>query len=199
MAGIQSRTLMVKDCSVHYLEAGNKKGLDIILLHGMKFNAATWEELGTLKALAEKGFHVLAVDMPGFGESPSCELDNNTVLNGVIEQLGLGKIVLVGPSMGGKTALEFVIDDSEKISGLVLVGAVGVEENKTSLSAIKVPVFLIWGGEDQVSPLTNSEILLEGINDAKRMVFAGSPHPCYLDQPDRWHAELTSFLATLTA
>ena len=83
------------------------------------------------------------------------------------------------------------------LCGLILVGAVGVEENKERLSQIDLPVFIIWGGGDQISPLANSDTLLASIKGAKRLVIEGAPHPCYLDQPDKWHAAILEFLGTV--
>ena len=96
----------------------------------MKFQAATWQELGTLKKLAEAGFHAVAVDMPGFGKSPSCSMEQDALLEQFIQTADLNDVVIVGPSMGGRIALEFTINHPEHIKALVLVGAVGVAENK---------------------------------------------------------------------
>ena len=163
----------------------------------MKFQAATWQELGTLDFLSRLGLHVFAVDMPGFGQSPACECEPVTVLLKFIVQSGLDRVVLIGPSMGGCIALEFCIKHPERLSGLVLAGAVGVEENRSGLARITVPTLIVWGSQDQVSPLANSDILLAGIPHAKREVFLDAPHPCYLAQPDQWHANLQTFFSSL--
>ncbi|HFQ90372.1 MAG TPA: alpha/beta hydrolase [Desulfobulbus sp.] len=197
MAGINSKTIPVQGCTVHYLEAGPAGGRDVVLLHGMKFKAATWQELGTLERLAAAGFHGVALDMPGFGESPACGLPDDEVLAGVITGLGLERPVLVGPSMGGRIALEFALDHPDVAGGLVLVGAVGVEENRDRLARIKLPTLIVWGGEDAVSPIANSDILATEIAGARKMVIDGAPHPCYLDKPDIWHTALVDFLSSL--
>ncbi len=188
------------DCDgfvLHGLQAGTEDGATVILLHGMKFQAETWRELGTLEALADIGLSVLAVDMPGFGGSPACDIQPVDVLERLYARLKLKQATLVGPSMGGRIALEFAIRHPEQITGLVLVGAVGVEENQSGLGAITAPTLIVWGGEDQVSPLANSDILLAGIRNARLEVYPEAPHPCYLAQPDRWHASLRTFFTTL--
>ncbi|MFP7753423.1 alpha/beta fold hydrolase [Thermodesulfobacteriota bacterium B35] len=197
MTEIRSKTIAAQGCTVHYLEAGEPDGRDVLLLHGLKFRAATWEELGTLERLAEAGCHAVALDMPGFGESPACGQDEDRVLAAVITGLGLDRPVLVGPSMGGRIALEFALDHPELVGGLVLVGAVGVEENRARLAEIRVPTLIVWGSEDAVSPLANSDILASEIAGARKMVIDGAPHPCYLDKPDIWHTALTDFLDSL--
>lgn len=37
---------------------------NVLLLHGAKYSAQTWEDLGTLAVLADAGFRVAAVDLP---------------------------------------------------------------------------------------------------------------------------------------
>lgn len=198
MPQITEKTIDLDGCLIHALEAGPKEGRSVILLHGMKFQAETWRELGTLAALADLGLHVLAVDMPGFGTSRPSEIVPGEVLERLYRQQALTQALLIGPSMGGRIAMEFAIAHPEKISGLVLVGAVGVVENQNGLSRISSPVLVIWGEEDQVSPLTNSDILLKELAEAKREIYPHAPHPCYLQQADRWHASLKNFITDLT-
>ncbi|RUM39714.1 MAG: alpha/beta hydrolase, partial [Desulfobulbus sp.] len=109
----------------------------------------------------------------------------------------ISKPVLIGPSMGGRIALEFALNHPGILGGLILVGAVGVEENKDRLSQLDLPVLLLWGGEDQISPLENSDTLLAAVKGAKRVIIDGAPHPCYLDQPETFHAVVIEFLQSL--
>ena len=76
----------------------------------------------------------------------------------------------------------------------MLIGAVGVGENRAGLSTNNAPTLIVWGAEDQVSPLTNSDILVTELQNAQREIYPQAPHPCYLAQPDRWHASLRTFL-----
>ena len=197
MVAMIAKNIDLGGFSVHCLECGSPEGSPVILLHGMKFQAATWHELGTLDVLSGLGLHVYAVDMPGFGQSPVCECEPVEVLLRFIARLGLDRVVLIGPSMGGRIALEFGIKHPERLAGLILAGAVGVEENRSGLARIAVPTLIVWGSQDQVSPLANSDILLAGIPHAQREIFPDAPHPCYLAQPDRWHASLQTFFSSL--
>lgn len=196
MTEILSKKIDAASCCLHCLEAGNPQDKTVLLLHGMKFNAATWQDLGTLEKLADAGYHPVALDMPGFGESSACRSDQDSILSAFISQGELNRPVMIGPSMGGRIALEFALNHPGILGGLILVGAVGVEENKDRLAQLDIPVLLLWGGDDQISPLTNSDILLNSIKGAKRIIFDGAPHPCYLDQPDQWHTAVLDFLAS---
>jgi len=194
MAAITEKSIDLGGFAVHFLECGNPDGAAVVLLHGMKFQAETWRELGTLELLAAMDLHVLAVDMPGFGKSPASESAPVETLARFFAHLGIDRAVVVGPSMGGRTALEFAVAHPQRINGLVLIGAVGVEENRAGLSTITAPTLIVWGAEDQVSPLTNSDILVAELQNAQREIYPQAPHPCYLAQPDRWHASLRTFL-----
>ena len=198
MVDLVSRNVDLFPCSLHCLAAGEEQGRDIILLHGMKFQAATWEELGTLEILADSGMRALALDMPGFGKSPACEAEQDNVLARFVDRETTGRPVLLGPSMGGRIALEFALNHPDTLSALILVGAVGVEDNRDRLAEIKLPTLLIWGSEDQISPTANSDILLGAIAGAKRVIIEGAPHPCYLDQPETFHGAVRNFVSSLS-
>jgi len=184
---------------VHYLEVGPADGRDIILLHGMKFTAETWQETGTLAILAEAGFHAIALELPGFGKSPAADQDPLQVLEDFINLRGLQQPVIIGPSMGGRVALEFAISRPQLAGALVLVGAVGVEENRDHLSGIDLPTLIVWGGEDAISPIANGHLLEQQINGSAFFAIDQAPHPCYLDQSAIWHEHLMAFLANLAS
>ncbi|MBU0681778.1 MAG: alpha/beta hydrolase [Proteobacteria bacterium] len=192
---LRDQKISVGDCEIHHMNVGGAGGRSLLFLHGMKFNAATWLNLGTLAMMGDEGYEAMAIDLPGFGESPACDLDPVEVLRQIVINQKLDKPVLIGPSMGGKVALDFALTYPEFVGGLVLIGAVGVEERKEQLSTINVPTLIVWGSEDAISPLANGHLLAERIPNASLVLVQGAPHPCYLDQPDIWHWELTSFLA----
>lgn len=194
MSDIQSKMVNAGPCTVHVLEAGTAGAGAVVLLHGMKFKADTWRELGTLQVLAEIGLHVLAVDMPGFGASPACDSAPDAVLAAFFSSQNLKKAALIGPSMGGRIAMEFAIKHPELVTALVLAGPVGVEENKNELGRIGAPTLAVWGEDDQVSPPQLSKVLAEKLADIRVEIYPKAPHPCYLEQPERWHGHLQEFL-----
>ncbi|MBU4296878.1 MAG: alpha/beta hydrolase [Desulfobulbaceae bacterium] len=194
MVDVMPRRVVTGHCEVSCLEAGPPGGQDIVLLHGMKFKAQTWKELGTLNVLAEAGRHAVALDLPGFGASPACEASPGEFLADFLTQMQLTKPVFIGPSMGGRVALEFCLEHPELVGALVLVGAVGVQENRERLSKVTVPTLIVWGGADAVSPMANGRLLNEKIAGSSFFIIDEAPHPCYLDQPVIWHRELVSFL-----
>ena len=186
------------DCGghlVHTLRAGPDSGPLLLLLHGKMFQAATWQETGTLAELAAAGYRAVALDLPGFGRSPAADIKPAEILKTALEEVSANKAILLGPSMGGRVALEFSLDNPDLVSGLILVGTVGVQENRERLPEISIPCLAVWGGEDTISPLANGQLLRQEITGAELAVIAGAPHPCYLDHRDEWHRILLRFLA----
>jgi pimeloyl-ACP methyl ester carboxylesterase len=189
------QTRSLGDCPIHLIKSDQAAGRSLLFLHGMKFTAATWRDLGTLDKVAAAGHGALALDLPGFGASPPCDRAPVEVVRQLVLDQKMVRPVLVGPSMGGAVALDFALAYPDLIGGLVLVGAVGVEERREQLAAINVPTLIVWGSEDAISPLANGHLLAQRIPGARLVLIQGAPHPCYLEQPDIWHWELTGFLA----
>ena len=194
MAEIISTTVSVGPCTVHSLKTKNVAGLEIVFLHGARFQAETWRKLTTLERLGDSGYRPYALDLPGFGNSPRCSAAQEDVLQGFIEAQELSRPVLVGPSMSGKISLDFALNCPESVGGLVLVGAVGVHERSAELDRIRVPCLIVWGRDDAIAPLDAGHLLHQKIVGAELRIFDNAGHPCYLDQPDLWHDELMGFL-----
>lgn len=57
-----------QDLEVFYREAKPPEAsphVSVLLLHGMAFTSETWQNLGTIGTLAQMGYRVVAVDIPG--------------------------------------------------------------------------------------------------------------------------------------
>ena len=76
--------------------------------------------------LVERGFHVVAIDAPGFGESPVLPPDRYAVdslaelMWRVADELGLERPVLAGHSWGGTIAVHAAADRPSSVAALVL-------------------------------------------------------------------------------
>ena len=194
MASITKQQETVGDCLLSTITAGSAGKRDVLLLHGKMFSAETWNKLGTLEVLAENGYRAFALDLPGFGESPSCSETPASVIKQFIQTKNLDQPVLVGPSMSGKIGIEFSLDQQDLLGGLVLLGSVGVRENQDRLAQIALPTLLMWGDQDKVSPVGNGYLLNEKIKASTFVELEDAGHPCYLDKPDIWHRELIRYL-----
>ncbi len=194
---MQEQQLTVNDCSLYCAEDRTGTGRAVLLLHGAKFNAATWRQLGTLSALQQAGHPFHALDMPGFGKSPACDITPVEILQAFIRQEQLDRPVLVGPSMGGGICLNYYFTWPETVGGLVLVGSVGLDRYRDRFREIAVPCLLVWGENDTISPPANGRFLEEEIPHAELVLLEKAAHPCYLDQPETWHRALITFLERL--
>ncbi len=110
--------------------AGSPEGRPIVLLHGLTANSDDWSF--TVRPLTEAGWRVLAPDLPGHGRSsaPKDALAYRLervadLMHGLAGELGFAPAVVVGNSMGGAVAQEWVLRHPEGVSALVLVGSAG--------------------------------------------------------------------------
>jgi len=197
MQAIQNKTIIIEGVPINTLQAGDFSRPTLLFLHGKAFQAETWLDLGTLQAAVGAGFSVLALDLPGFGKSPEAPLAPEKVIRALMQSAELERAIVIGPSMGGKIALEFSLNNPDKVSGLVLIGAVGVEENRKHLSELPPATLIVWGEHDQISNPGNGMLLHESIAGSKLVVFKGAKHACYLEQPELWHETLLNFAQTV--
>ncbi len=100
----------------------------VLMLHGGGQNRFSWKKTGQI--LADEGFHVVALDSRGHGDSDRSPDATYTVdalcadTLKVLEQIG-GPVILIGASMGGMT--DILVADAagpEKVTKLVLVDVV---------------------------------------------------------------------------
>jgi len=103
----------------------------VVLLHGVGGSRASFGDAvsGTGRAIAAAGFNAVAVDLPGYGESPSIEpytmASIAAALGDLVDALDAPRLALVGHSMGGMVAQEFMALASPaqrtRIAALVLM------------------------------------------------------------------------------
>ncbi|MHB8576819.1 MAG: alpha/beta fold hydrolase [Dehalococcoidia bacterium] len=120
----EAHTALVGGLSIHYLTWGRPELPAIVLLHGGGQSAFTWQRVAA--RLADRYF-LLAPDARGHGDSGWAPDGVYTMdayredLRGLLLQLGLEHIVLVGMSMGGMTALAYAGTYGATLRGLVVV------------------------------------------------------------------------------
>ena len=198
MPTFQNHSITVDNCPINILQSKKLDGVPLLLLHGKAFQAETWQELGTLDALAAAGLSFVALDLPGFGKSPAAEVSPEEVIDQVLQTMNISSVILTGPSMGGKIAIEYTLRHREKVAGLVLIGAVGVAENRARLKELPEKTLILWGENDQISDPENGKLLNKEVSGSELVVFAGARHPCYLEQPELWHKSLVEFAKTIS-
>src|SRR5687768_12698564 len=149
-----SRFVEVDGVRVHYQEAGDPKAPALVLIHGFASSTLVWSKV--FLRLAEAGFHVIAVDMLGFGYSGKPRNGEYTIagqaglLMGLLDRLNINRATLVGSSYGGAVAVTCALDYPHRVSKLVLIGTVN---NNRPLAYKLMRVFGSRVVGDVVSPL----------------------------------------------
>ena len=111
---------------------GASKNLTVVLLHGKNFCGATWGD--TAAVLAAHGYRVIVPDQVGFCKSskPAGFQYSFQALasltNGLLQQAGAGRVVLVGHSTGGMLAIRFALAYPDAVARLVLVNPLGLND-----------------------------------------------------------------------
>jgi len=242
----------VDGAGVYYEIAG--AGPPLVLLHGIGSNSRSWQrQLSVLSS----DFKVIAWDAPGYGRSsdpagkPSMRFYADR-LRGLLDELGLSNIFLLGHSTGGMIAQEFYRAYASYVSALILadtryVGsgsnleerlrmirtmtpaqlaavrapkllsaaapqavieetisimsevrpfgyefaarALAEADTRDVLRDLRVPTLLIWGAEDEITPLWD-----ERPAGARLEVIPNAGHLCYAEQPERFNTIVREFL-----
>lgn len=196
MQQLQDKFVNVNGLKIHYIEYGD--GKPVLLFHGARFNARTWEQTGTISAIASTGYKAISVDFPGFGKSEGSKSEDlSEFIYSFMNIMKIDKAILLGASMGGEAVLGFSVKYTNLVSGLILVGAVGVKRYSNLLYKLTgIPILLIWGANDNVSPKENYELILNKLKDAK-LEIVGNQHACYLDDPVTFNQKIVEFLKGL--
>jgi 4,5:9,10-diseco-3-hydroxy-5,9,17-trioxoandrosta-1(10),2-diene-4-oate hydrolase len=118
---------------LHYDEAGT--GTPVVMLHGGGPGASGMSNFGrTLPVFAQR-FRTIVVDQPGYGKSDKPPVQGSyftfaaDALAGLLGELGIGRVHLVGNSLGGGTAVRFSLNYPERAGRLVLMGPGGLSLN----------------------------------------------------------------------
>ncbi len=177
-------------------------GTPVLLVHGIGSSLDTWGEVP--ERLAAAGEHVIAVDLPGHGESSRAPGDYSlgalaSTLRDLLDHLGVDRVHLVGHSLGGGVSLQFDYQFPGRVEAMVLESSGGLgEEAFTGLRAAALP------GSELVIGWAINERTLRGASWVGQQLgrvgiepHALSPRALetvsWLGEPDR----RTAFLATL--
>ena len=127
---------------INYVEYGNKKGKDVVLLHGWGQNIEMMDPIG--KGLS-KDYHISILDLPGFGKSSEppygyTVYDYYEVLCEFLDKLKIKNPILIGHSFGGR--LSIIYSAKRKVEKVVLLAAPFKRSTKKNSFKVKLLKFL---------------------------------------------------------
>ena len=97
-------------------------GQPLLILHGLFGQSDNWNTLA--KKFSETGFEVFTIDQRNHGLSPHSDTFNYRVMADDLQEFivdhSLAKSIVLGHSMGGKTAMYFALQYPELLSKLVV-------------------------------------------------------------------------------
>src|SRR5207244_4356889 len=159
------------------MEAGT--GRPLVALHGLGGTKISF--LPTLAALAPER-RVIAVDLPGFGDSdkPLASYDaafSARWIEALLDALDIDRADILGHSMGGRVALELGIDRPDRVRSLMLM----------------TPSLFLWGRRDQLVPIGFARHVAEALPSAEH-VELDCGHIPQFERPAQAHAAMAAFL-----
>ena len=147
-AGLEAKTLEIPGFRVAYLEGGS--GDPLVLIHGSGDDKDHW--LSVSRYLT-KHFRVIALDLPGFGESDKSlerhytAQDQAENIKAFTRALGLRSFHLGGHSLGGKISAVYAAKHPSQVKSLWLLAPAGVysaqpsEMQKLIGKGFVIPIF----------------------------------------------------------
>lgn len=123
-----SHFVNIEGARIHFQEFGDATKPTIILIHGYTASLYVWKTVAPV--LADSGFHVIAIDMLGFGYSDKPSWFDYAITSQArfiarfMNRLGIGRATMVGSSYGGAVAATLALDYPERVEKLVLVDTV---------------------------------------------------------------------------
>jgi len=123
---------------VHLIQSGydiaytdeGKGAQTIVFIHGLGSYLQAWtKNVESLKA----NYRCISIDLPGYGKSSKQPHSGQMtfyagIVNELVQELKLGKVLLAGHSMGGQISMTTTLLYPDIVKGLILVDPAGFEE-----------------------------------------------------------------------
>lgn len=135
------------------IEFGNKRDPTIVMLHGWGRSSESLRGLGELLAST---YHIIIIDLPGFGQSELpfeasnegggwSTLDYAFVVEKYLDRLGIDSCTLLGHSFGGRISIRLAARNSQKYKSVILVGSHGLQRRRSKLHKLQAWFIRLFG------------------------------------------------------
>ena len=153
--------------SLNTVEVGSPNRQKAILIHGWSSSNYALEPL---MELLSKRYHVVAIDLPGYGESEILQERVSIkryadLIAELIRQISDGPVILVGHSMGGMISLTAAIHTPEIIERIVCISPTITGVLSTTTNLLVAPInfiestpiggFIVYGVESIIRGITD--------------------------------------------
>ena len=137
----------------------------------------TWQPL--MRPLADAGFRIVSVDMPGWGRSRPLQseppaADPAAAVLAILDALESETAVLMGKSWGGSVALDVALNHPARVSKLILTAPARL--NLDGLAQLQQPVLLAWAQDDPVIPYQQAAKFVNVIPDIQLETYPTGAH-----------------------
>lgn len=135
-------TFNVNGQEIHYVEAGQPGRQIALLIHGW---SSSWFATSPLLGLLAQRFHCIAIDLPGYGQSPPLKKRASIpayaeLLADMLEMISDGPVVLVGHSMGGMISLTLTLRHPALVERMVLLNPTISGQLSTMINIMISPI-----------------------------------------------------------
>lgn len=166
-ARLPHKALQLPAYQLSYIEAGDPAGHLVVFVHGTPGEAEAWADY---LMTVPKGYHYVAIDRPGFGQSGPDDAvtslaEQAAAVAALIRAKGSKPAVLVGHSLGGPIVAQVAADYPDLAAALVIVAG-SLDPAQES-----VPLIQYIGDTWPVSAL-----LPRMLRNANREIIALEPH-----------------------
>lgn len=198
----------IDGATVHFQEFGERENPTLVLIHGYTASTYVWHSVAPV--FADKGFHVIAVDLIGFGYSDKPSwfdykiTSQARMISRLMDRLGIGRATLVGSSYGGAVAATIALDYAERVEKLVLVDAACNDEvlSHPVLKLAALPfigelltpflvdskLFMKIRMKGTLAPVNHHLITKDRIESVIRPLHAADAHHSVLETSRNWDA-----------
>jgi len=169
-AQLTEHTVTVAGKPIFVAETGT--GPAVVMLHGGGPGASGLSNYSrNIDALAQH-FRVIVPDMPGYGRSEK-GIDQSDpfgyladMIRGLVDELGVDTVHLVGNSYGGAAALRLALDTPNRVGKLVLMGPGGIGTTRALPTTGLKSLLAYYGGDgpsrDKLARFIRSYLVYDG-------------------------------------
>ncbi len=120
---VTDRVLDVPGGRLRFRDKGPSDGSPILLIHAGIAQLEAWD--GLVPLLGAAGYRVVRYDMRGWGRSTTddVEFSHRADVIALLDHLAIGRVAIVGNSMGGVHSFDTAIEYPERVVAIVGVGA----------------------------------------------------------------------------